>query len=91
MGLVLTDVRNYEDIADALREHLGEGETFLPSEMADAIRRSFIVASPLTVPTTLSITKNYSTSVTTDIAQQTLVETAVSIVGSMFNATATGE
>ena len=38
MAKVLTEKSNYEDIADAIREKTGTGETYLPSEMAEAIR-----------------------------------------------------
>ena len=38
MAKVLTEKSNYEDIADAIREKNGTGETYLPSEMAGAIR-----------------------------------------------------
>lgn len=38
MAQVLTDESNYEDIADAIREKLGTNTTYLPSEMAAAIR-----------------------------------------------------
>ena len=37
MALVLTDSKNYTDIANAIREKIGSADTFLPSEMADAI------------------------------------------------------
>ena len=40
MLLILTDESIYHDIADAIRERFGTSETFLPSEMADAIRRA---------------------------------------------------
>ena len=45
MLLVLTDESIYHGIADAIRERGGTEETFLPSEMADAIRRlcSFVM------------------------------------------------
>lgn len=38
MAILMTDQSNYEDIADAIREKNGTGETYLPSEMAGAIR-----------------------------------------------------
>ena len=37
MALKITDEQNYKDIADAIRDKLGSSDTFLPSEMADAI------------------------------------------------------
>ena len=37
MALKITDEQNYQDIADAIRNKLGNSDTFLPSEMADAI------------------------------------------------------
>ena len=37
MALKITDEQNYQDIADAIRSKLGSSDTFLPSEMADAI------------------------------------------------------
>lgn len=37
MALKITDEQNYQDIADAIRGKLGSSDTFLPSEMADAI------------------------------------------------------
>lgn len=37
MALKITDEQNYQDIADAIRNKLGSTDTFLPSEMADAI------------------------------------------------------
>ncbi len=37
MALKITDEQNYQDIADAIREKLGSSDSFLPSEMADAI------------------------------------------------------
>lgn len=91
MALVLTDERNYEDIADALRELHGDGETYLPSEMADAIRSSACVASPRMALVTLSPVNRYSIYVTTDTASQAFAETVLTMGGSMFNATATGE
>ena len=39
MALKITDEQNYQDIADAIRGKLGSSDTFLPSEMADAIER----------------------------------------------------
>ena len=38
MAYVMTDESNYEDIADAIREKLGTSTTYLPSEMAAAVR-----------------------------------------------------
>lgn len=38
MAKVLTDESNYEDIADAIREKNGSSNTYLPSEMAEAVR-----------------------------------------------------
>ena len=37
MAYKITNDENYSDIADAIRGKLGTDETFLPSEMADAI------------------------------------------------------
>lgn len=37
MALKITDEQNYQDIADAIRSKLGSSDTFLPSEMADAV------------------------------------------------------
>lgn len=37
MAIVLTDSKNYEDIADAIREKLGTTETYKPGEMPAAI------------------------------------------------------
>ena len=37
MGIVFTDEQNYQDIADAIRSKNGSSDTYLPSEMADAI------------------------------------------------------
>lgn len=37
MSIVFTDNQNYQDIADAIRAKNGSSDTYLPSEMADAI------------------------------------------------------
>lgn len=37
MGIVFTDEQNYQDIADAIRSKNGSSDTYLPSEMANAI------------------------------------------------------
>lgn len=37
MALIFTDDQNYSDIADAIRAKNGSSDTYLPSEMADAI------------------------------------------------------
>lgn len=38
MAIGITDEKNYQDIADAIREKNGSSDTYTPSEMADAIR-----------------------------------------------------
>lgn len=55
--LILTDQSIYYDIAGAIRECLETDETYLPSEMPDAIRRipdvAHVIAKPGKVETRL--------------------------------------
>ena len=55
MALVLTDERNYRDIADAIRAHFESDEGFLPEEMAGMVRAMSPTSTPRAVCATRAI------------------------------------
>ena len=89
MGLVLTNTRHYKDIADAIRLHFDTNDKYLPSEMAELIRRMSITAIPVEVITETKCVNSYTVNARSALAPQLLADSLLSIDKTMFDVTVT--